>query len=117
MKKTNSLYVSSPVNALVKGILREDKTLKEVLEHGDFGLGTFNNLGHITASVVSASGHIQASEIHGQGSGTTQLNVTGQITSSSHISSSGIIYGNSLQIAGNVHVTGSIIGEVDGGTY
>ena len=32
MKKTNSLYVSSPVNALVKGILREDKTLKEVLE-------------------------------------------------------------------------------------
>ena len=80
-------------------------------------VGTFNNLGHITASVVSASGHIQASEIHGQGSGTTQLNVTGQITSSSHISSSGIIYGNSLQIAGNVHVTGSIIGEVDGGTY
>ena len=44
MKKTNSLYVSSPVNALVKGILREDKTLKEVLEHGDFGLGTFNDL-------------------------------------------------------------------------
>ena len=80
-------------------------------------VGTFNNLGHVTASVVSASGHIQASEIHGQGSGTTQLNVTGQITSSSHISSSGIIYGNSLQIAGNVHVTGSIIGEVDGGTY
>ena len=44
MKKTNSLYVSSPVNALVKGILREDKTLKEVLTHGDFGLGTFNDL-------------------------------------------------------------------------
>ena len=44
MKKTNSLYVSSHVNALVKGILREDKTLKEVLEHGDFGLGTFNDL-------------------------------------------------------------------------
>ena len=44
MKKTNSLYISSPVNALVKGILREDKTLKEVLEHGDFGLGTFNDL-------------------------------------------------------------------------
>ena len=44
MKKTNSLYISSPVNALVKGILREDKTLKEVLTHGDFGLGTFNDL-------------------------------------------------------------------------
>ena len=44
MKKTNSLYVSAPVNALVKGILREDKTLEEVLEHGNFGLGTFNDL-------------------------------------------------------------------------
>ncbi|OWF65182.1 acetolactate decarboxylase [Polynucleobacter hirudinilacicola] len=41
---TNSLYVSSPVNALVQGILREDKTLQQVLEHGNFGLGTFNDL-------------------------------------------------------------------------
>jgi len=41
---TNSLYVSSPVNALVQGILREDKTLQQVLRHGNFGLGTFNDL-------------------------------------------------------------------------
>jgi len=41
---TNSLYVSSPVNALVQGILREDKTLLQVLGHGNFGLGTFNDL-------------------------------------------------------------------------
>jgi acetolactate decarboxylase len=41
---SNSLYVSSPVNALVQGILREDKTLEQVLEHGNFGLGTFNDL-------------------------------------------------------------------------
>jgi acetolactate decarboxylase len=40
----NSLYVSSPVNALVQGILREDKTLAEILAHGNFGLGTFNDL-------------------------------------------------------------------------
>jgi|GEM_PF-2797896 len=38
----NSLYVSSPVNALVQGILREDKTLEQVLHRGDFGLGTEN---------------------------------------------------------------------------
>ena len=44
MKKENSLYISSPVNALVKGILREDKTLKDILKHGNFGLGTFNDL-------------------------------------------------------------------------
>jgi len=41
---SNTLYVSSPVNALVQGILREDKTLEQVLGHGDFGLGTFNDL-------------------------------------------------------------------------
>jgi acetolactate decarboxylase len=41
---SNSLYISSPVNALVQGILREDKTLEHVLEHGNFGLGTFNDL-------------------------------------------------------------------------
>ena len=40
----NTLYVSSPVNALVQGILREDKSLEQVLSHGDFGLGTFNDL-------------------------------------------------------------------------
>ena len=44
MKKENSLYISSPVNALVKGILREDKTLKDILKHSNFGLGTFNDL-------------------------------------------------------------------------
>ena len=33
--KKNSLFISSLVYALVKGILREDKALKEVLTHGD----------------------------------------------------------------------------------
>ena len=42
--KPHSLYVSSPVNALVQGILREDKTLKQILTHGNFGLGTYNDL-------------------------------------------------------------------------
>ena len=41
---SNTLYVSSPVNALVQGILREDKSLQQVLGHGNFGLGTFNDL-------------------------------------------------------------------------
>lgn len=44
MKKITHLYVSSPVNALVQGILREDKSLKSILSHGNFGLGTFNDL-------------------------------------------------------------------------
>jgi acetolactate decarboxylase len=44
VKKITHLYVSSPVNALVQGILREDKSLNSILSHGNFGLGTFNDL-------------------------------------------------------------------------
>ncbi len=38
------LYVSAPVNALVEGIYRENRTLREILLQGNFGLGTFNDL-------------------------------------------------------------------------
>lgn len=38
------LYLSSPVNALVEGIYEENVPLSEILKHGDFGLGTFNDL-------------------------------------------------------------------------
>lgn len=40
----NSVYVSAPVNALVEGIYRENTTIAEIKAHGDFGLGTFNQL-------------------------------------------------------------------------
>ncbi|MGM0553943.1 MAG: acetolactate decarboxylase [Pseudomonadota bacterium] len=39
-----SLYVSAPVNALVEGLYREDTTIRDILQRGDFGLGTFNDL-------------------------------------------------------------------------
>ncbi len=38
------IYLSSPVNALVEGIYEENVPLAEVKKHGDFGLGTFNDL-------------------------------------------------------------------------
>lgn len=38
------LYVTAPVNALVEGIYQEDSEMTDVLEHGDFGIGTFNDL-------------------------------------------------------------------------
>ena len=38
------LFVSTPVNALVEGIYEENVSLAEVLTHGDFGIGTFNDL-------------------------------------------------------------------------
>lgn len=38
------IYLCSPVNALVEGIYEENVRLDEVLKHGDFGLGTFDDL-------------------------------------------------------------------------
>ncbi len=40
----NSIYLCAPVNALVEGIYEENIRLTEVLQHGDFGLGTFDDL-------------------------------------------------------------------------
>ncbi len=40
----HSLYISAPVNALVEGLYREDTTIADILQQGDFGIGTFNDL-------------------------------------------------------------------------
>ncbi len=40
----NSVYLSAPVNALVQGLYEENTSIAEIKLHGDFGLGTFNNL-------------------------------------------------------------------------
>lgn len=40
----NSIYLCAPVNALVEGIYEEDISLNDVLLHGDFGIGTFDDL-------------------------------------------------------------------------
>ncbi len=39
-----SLYLCAPVNALIEGIYEEKLPIAGILEHGDFGLGTFDNL-------------------------------------------------------------------------
>ena len=41
---SSSLYLCAPVNALVEGIYEEKVPLREIKRHGDFGLGTFDNL-------------------------------------------------------------------------
>lgn len=38
------LYLCAPVNALVEGIYEEKIPLSQIREHGDFGLGTFDDL-------------------------------------------------------------------------
>lgn len=39
-----TLFQTSTINALVEGVYRGDLTVGELKEHGDFGLGTFNDL-------------------------------------------------------------------------
>lgn len=41
----SSIYLCAPVNALVEGLYEEKVPLREIKRHGDFGLGTFDNLG------------------------------------------------------------------------
>lgn len=38
------IYLSAPVNALVEGIYEQNVPVAEIQKHGDFGLGTFNDL-------------------------------------------------------------------------
>ena len=40
----NPVYLSAPVSALMKGLYEEDTTIANIKKHGDFGLGTFNDL-------------------------------------------------------------------------
>ena len=42
--KEGRIYLCAPVNALVEGIYEENIPFSEVKKHGDFGLGTFNDL-------------------------------------------------------------------------
>jgi acetolactate decarboxylase len=42
--KPSPVYLCAPVNALVEGIYEEKIPLAQVRQHGDFGLGTFDDL-------------------------------------------------------------------------
>lgn len=40
----SALYMSSPINALLEGLYRDDISIQLLKTKGDFGIGTFNNL-------------------------------------------------------------------------
>ena len=44
MKTENRLYLSTPVNAIAEGLFEQNVPLVEIRNHGDFGVGTFNDL-------------------------------------------------------------------------
>lgn len=64
----NSIYLCAPVNALVEGIFEQNVSLAELKQHGDFGLGTFNDLdGELvlldgTVYQVTANGQVNVIE-------------------------------------------------------
>jgi acetolactate decarboxylase len=43
-KADNKLYLCAPVNALVEGIYEQNIPFSEIKKHGNFGIGTFNDL-------------------------------------------------------------------------
>ncbi len=44
MATESGIYFCAPVNAIVEGLLEQNVPLAEIKQHGDFGLGTFNDL-------------------------------------------------------------------------
>jgi acetolactate decarboxylase len=42
--KPNSVFLSAPIDALMKGCYEENMPISELKQHGNFGLGTFNKL-------------------------------------------------------------------------
>lgn len=43
-QQRNAVYLSAPVDALMKGCYKENTSIRELKQHGNFGLGTFNDL-------------------------------------------------------------------------
>jgi len=43
-REANSVYLSTPINALVEGLYVENITIGDIRRHGNFGLGTFDYL-------------------------------------------------------------------------
>jgi acetolactate decarboxylase len=44
MTTSSTIYLCAPVNALVEGLYEQNVPLSEIKQHGDLGLGTFNDL-------------------------------------------------------------------------
>ncbi len=59
----SALYLCSPINALVEGIYEARIPLHDVLAHGDFGLGTFDQL---DGEMVILDGRVFQVDIDGQ---------------------------------------------------
>lgn len=59
----STLYISSPINAIVEGFYRDDITIDTLKTKGDFGIGTFNNL---DGELIALAGHFYRLDLHGK---------------------------------------------------
>lgn len=73
MPQTNAsaLYMSSPINALLEGLFEAPTSMAELKQHGNFGIGTFNDLdgelilidGQIFRLAVDGAAHAVTDEV------------------------------------------------------
>ncbi len=69
---TRPIYLCAPVNALVEGLYEENVSLSDIKRHGDFGLGTFDDLdgemvmldGNIYQITADGKVHSLGEEVH-----------------------------------------------------
>ena len=54
-RKPSPIYLCAPVNAVVEGIYQERIPFSKILQHGDFGLGTFDSL---DGEMIVLDGHV-----------------------------------------------------------
>mgnify|MGYP000904283535 CR=1 FL=1 len=59
----SSLYISSPINAIVEGYYRDDITIDTLKTKGDFGIGTFN---HLDGEMIALDGCFYQLDLHGE---------------------------------------------------
>ena len=69
-KKPSPIYLCAPVNAVVEGIYQERIPFSKILQHGDFGLGTFDSLDGemvvLDGRVYQITGDGQVHEVGGE---------------------------------------------------
>lgn len=62
MNTTPSIFMPSPINAVLEGLYEANTTMAELKSHGDFGIGTFNDL---DGEMIMVDGQIYQMDING----------------------------------------------------
>ncbi len=60
--KQNTIFMVSPINAIIEGLYETSLSLGELKQHGDFGIGTFNDL---NGELVLVDGVVHQLDING----------------------------------------------------